>query len=142
MKRQEKFLRNMQTARQWNRNTRVHSTMVSGTNVVNLSRENQERYEGKVIEITARVLKPKSFPSKFFMPGRMAMTCCADDIAYIGVMCKSDFVDKLELRQWITVTAKVEKEYVKQYQGEGPVLYPVSIEPGKKPEGDDLVYFN
>lgn len=59
--------------------------MVSGTNVVNLSRENQERYEGKVIEITARVLKPKSFPSKFFMPGRMAMTCCADDTSFWGV---------------------------------------------------------
>ena len=38
--------------------------------------ENPARYRGKVIEITAKVLKPSGFPSKVFLPGRMAMTCC------------------------------------------------------------------
>ena len=104
--------------------------------------ENTDKYVGKTVKFLGIVYKDKKLAKGMFAAGRFAMTCCADDIAYIGVMCKSDFVDKLELRQWITVTAKVEKEYVKQYQGEGPVLYPVSIEPGKKPEGDDLVYFN
>ena len=41
--------------------------------------ENPDRYRGKIVEYTARVLKPRSFPSKLFFPGRMAMTCCADD---------------------------------------------------------------
>ena len=63
-------------------------------------------------------------------------------LAYIGVMCKSDLVDKLELRQWITVTAKVEKEYVKQYQGEGPVLYRINSNRVRSRQGHDLVYFN
>ena len=104
--------------------------------------ENTDKYVGKTVKFLGIVYKDKKLAKGMFAAGRFAMTCCADVIAYIGVMCNSDFVVKLELRQWITVTAKVEKEYVKQYQGEGPVLYPVSIEPGKKPEGDDLVYFN
>ena len=31
--------------------------------------ENPARYRGKVIEITAKVLKPSGFPSKMFLPG-------------------------------------------------------------------------
>ena len=44
--------------------------------------ENPDRYKGKTVEFTAKVLKPRSFPSKVFLPGRMAMTCCADDKRY------------------------------------------------------------
>ncbi len=47
--------------------------------------ENPDRYKGKVIEFTAKVLKPKGFPSKVFLPGRMAMTCCADDTTFLGI---------------------------------------------------------
>ncbi|MCM1088991.1 MAG: hypothetical protein NC419_12610, partial [Muribaculaceae bacterium] len=34
------------------------------------------RYEGKTVQFTAMVLKPKNFPKGYFVPGRMAMTCC------------------------------------------------------------------
>ena len=104
--------------------------------------ENPDKYVGKTVKFLGIVYKDKSLAKGMFAAGRFAMTCCADDIAYIGVMVKSDICDQLELRQWITITAKVEKEFVKQYQGEGPVLYPQSVEPASKPEGDDLVYFN
>ena len=103
--------------------------------------ENVDRYVGKTVKFLGTVYKDRKLGKNAFAAGRFAMTCCADDIAYIGVVCKSEMAENLELRQWIHVTAKVEKEMVKQYRGEGPVLYPIEITPGEKPE-DDIVYFN
>ncbi|MDE5599236.1 MAG: GTPase, partial [Lachnospiraceae bacterium] len=48
------------------------------------------RYEGKTIQFTAMVLVPKSFPKGYFVPGRMAMTCCAEDMAFLGFACEYD----------------------------------------------------
>ena len=63
--------------------------------------ENPDRYDKKVIEFTAKVLKPKAFPSKVFLPGRMAMTCCADDTTFLGYVCKSAYAPKLKAGQWV-----------------------------------------
>lgn len=103
--------------------------------------ENVDKYVGKTVKFRATVYKDKKLGRQTFAAGRFAMTCCADDIAYIGVICKSPMADKLALRDWIMVTARVEKELVKQYQGDGPVLYPTEITPAEKPE-EDIVYFN
>lgn len=103
--------------------------------------ENVDRYVGKTVKFKGTVYKDKKLGKQAFAAGRFAMTCCADDIAYIGVICKSEMAENLALRDWIMVTAKVEKEMVKQYQGEGPVLYPTEITPAEKPE-EDIVYFN
>ena len=39
-----------------------------------------ERYEGKDVVIKGMVFRSENFEDDFFVPGRMAMTCCADDI--------------------------------------------------------------
>ena len=102
--------------------------------------ENPDRYKGKTVEFTAKVLKPRSFPSKVFLPGRMAMTCCADDTTFLGYVCRSSYAPKLKAGQWITVRAKVRYANVSVYQGEGPVLEAENIEPAESIE--ELVYFN
>lgn len=102
--------------------------------------ENQDKYRGKTVEYTARVLKPKSFPSKLFFPGRMAMTCCADDTTFLGYVCKSAYAPKLKPGQWVTIRAKIRYENLAMYHGSGPVLEAEYIE-----EADaipELVYFN
>lgn len=102
--------------------------------------ENQDKYCGKTVEYTARVLKPKSFPSKLFFPGRMAMTCCADDTTFLGYICKSAYAPKLKAGQWVTIRAKIRYENLAMYHGSGPVLEAEHIE-----EADaipELVYFN
>lgn len=103
--------------------------------------ENVGKYVGKTVKFKATVYKDKKLGKQAFAAGRFAMTCCADDIAYIGVICKSPMAENLALRDWIMVTAKVEKELVKQYQGDGPVLYPIEITPAEQPT-EDIVYFN
>ena len=102
--------------------------------------ENQEKYRGKTVEYTVRVLKPKSFPSKLFFPGRMAMTCCADDTTFLGYICKSAYAPKLKAGQWVKIRAKVRYENLAMYHGSGPVLEAEYIETDDAIP--DLVYFN
>ena len=102
--------------------------------------ENPDRYKGKTVEFTARVLKPKGFPSKVFMPGRMAMTCCEDDTTFLGYICKSPYAPKLKPGQWVTVRAKINFARVSIYRGVGPVLEAEYIDMADPIE--ELVYFN
>mgnify|MGYP000438199155 CR=1 FL=1 len=102
--------------------------------------ENPDRYKGKVVEFTAKVLKPKSFPSKVFLPGRMAMTCCADDTSFLGYVCRSPYAPKLKPGDWVKVRARVRFANLSVYRGEGPVLEAENVEPAGPIE--ELVYFN
>lgn len=105
------------------------------------SLDNLERYIGKTIQFTAMVLKPKEFPKGYFVPGRMAMTCCAEDMAFLGFACEYAQTDKLTDKQWVKVTAKIAKEYFADYGGEGPVLKAISVEQTKAPR-DEIISFN
>lgn len=105
------------------------------------SLDNLDRYVGKTICFTAMVLVPEEFPKGYFIPGRMAMTCCADDMAFIGFACEYEDADKLKDKQWVKVTAKVAKEYFVEYQGEGPVLKAISVENATKPK-EEVISFN
>lgn len=98
------------------------------------SLDNLDRYIGKTIQFTGMVVKPKGFPKGYFVPGRMAMTCCAEDMAFLGFACEYDKADTLAEKQWVRVTAKVVKEYFADYEGEGPVLKAVSVEQTRAPK--------
>lgn len=100
--------------------------------------DNLDRYIGKKITFVAMVLKPENSGNEFFVPGRMAMTCCADDMAFLGYACKYDKSGELENKDWVQVTATVHREFWKEYNGEGPVLHAVSVKPAKKPKEEIL----
>lgn len=94
--------------------------------------ENEERYKGKVFEFTAMALKAPEFPKNYFVPGRMAMTCCADDMTFLGFVCKAREARHLETGNWVKVRAKMAYEYWTDYDGIGPVLYGESVEPAEE----------
>ena len=107
--------------------------------------ERPEIYDGKTIEMTARVFKSLRMPKGTFVPGRHAMTCCADDIQFIGCIChtnhaKSTTIKSIKNKMWIHLTAEIKKEFNEAYQEEGPVLYARRIEAAEQPE-EELVYF-
>ena len=87
-----------------------------------------ERYRGKTVEFTAMVLKTPDFPKNYFVPGRMAMTCCEADMTFLGFMCKARNARLLETKEWVKVRARVEYEYSPEYEGEGPMLYAEYVE--------------
>ena len=78
-------------------------------------------------------MKPPEYPKDHFIPGRMAMTCCAEDMAFLGFVCVYKGAESLKEQDWIKVTAKVEKEYWADYGGEGPVLHASSVIKTKAP---------
>ena len=102
--------------------------------------ENPDRYKGKVVEFVAKVMKPRAFPSKVFLPGRTAMSCCADDTSFLGYVCRSPYAPKLKPGDWVKVRAKVSFKNLSVYRGEGPVLDAENIEPAEPIE--EMVYFN
>ena len=107
--------------------------------------ERPEVYEGKTVIMKAKVFKSMRLPKGCFVPGRHAMTCCADDIQFIGYLChtnhaKSSTLKALKNEMWITLTAEVKIEYNKEYGEKGPVLYAKRVEAAEKPE-EELVYF-
>lgn len=103
--------------------------------------DHPERYTGKTLEFLAMVLKPEGFPEGYFVPGRMAMTCCAEDIAFLGYACAYEGVGALTQKAWVKVKASVTKEYFEDYQGEGPVLHAVSVEKASAPK-NEVISFN
>lgn len=88
-----------------------------------------DRYRGKVVEFTGMVLKSPEFPKNYFVPGRMAMTCCEADMTFLGFVCKAREARHLETRQWVRVQARIEYEEWQDYGGVGPVLHALSVKP-------------
>lgn len=105
------------------------------------SMDHLERYEGKTIEFLAMVLKPDGFQKGYFVPGRMAMTCCADDMAFLGYACEYKGADSLVQKEWVKVTAVIKKEYWEDYGGEGPVLHATCVEKARAPK-NEIISFN
>lgn len=103
--------------------------------------DNPDKYVGKKIVFKAMVHKPKEYKINEFVPGRFAMTCCAEDIAFIGFKCYFDAAKHLRDRQWVTVTGTIDKEYYPEFEGDGPVIRALKVEPAK-PAEEELVYFN
>ncbi len=103
--------------------------------------ENPKKYEGKTIKFLALVYRPDKMGKKpVFIPGRFAMTCCVQDIQFIGLKCKYDKAETIPHKSWVWVTATIRVEFAKEYRTKGPVLYAVEVEPATAPP-DELVYF-
>ncbi len=104
------------------------------------SMDNPDRYENKTLEFLAMVLKPDEFPKGYFVPGRMAMTCCAEDMTFLGYACEYAKTDSLQHGEWVKVRAVYKKEYFENYGGEGPVLHAISIEKAKAPKNEVISF--
>lgn len=84
--------------------------------------EHPERYIGKTISFKAQAMTGMRLPKGTFVPGRNAMTCCADDIRFFGFLCKYDKSRSLKKGEWVNVTAAIQWEDAPVYDGEGVVL--------------------
>ena len=86
--------------------------------------EEMDNYEGKTVQVKGMVARDAKLPKTAVILGRHIMTCCADDIAYSGLVCNFSAPSNLKTRDWIKVTAKIKLESHPLYGGRrGPVLY-------------------
>ncbi|MBQ2775981.1 MAG: GTPase [Peptococcaceae bacterium] len=95
--------------------------------------ERMDRYQGKTVEFLAMIMHQEGFPQGWLIPGRVAMVCCEEDIAFLGFPCKWEGAPLAD-GQWVKMTVVMKEEYWFEYEGEGPVLYGISAEPAKAPE--------
>lgn len=90
--------------------------------------EEPEKYDGKTVTFKGQVALLRREKENMFAPGRFVMTCCADDIQFLGIPCKYNDVKALIPRQWVMVTAKISAEKHFLYKGElGPVLTAIAV---------------
>ena len=102
--------------------------------------DHPDKYKDKTLSFKAIVYHPDEFPADWFVPGRFAMTCCVDDITFIGFKCHCNEISKYNTRDWINITAKAKVEFAPEYEGKGVVLEAISVEPAEKSK-EELVYF-
>lgn len=108
--------------------------------------DDPKKYNGKTVKFLAQVCQTSRAGKDSFVPGRFAMTCCVQDIQFVGFPCKYEAYKTLKQRDWITLTAKVAIKFHPIYKGQtpdstGPVLTAVAVEPAEKPV-EDVVMFS
>lgn len=99
--------------------------------------EEPEKYHNKTVCFKGQVAMLRRDRDNMFAPGRFVMTCCVDDIQFLGVPCKYSQAGKLAPRSWVTVTAKISAEKHQLYRGQlGPVLTAVAVEEAQPAQPD------
>ena len=103
--------------------------------------EEPVKYKGKTVRFKAQVAMLRREKNGMFAPGRFVMTCCVDDIQFLGVPCHYSASASLEPRSWVMVEATIDAQKHPLYQGElGPVLTAVKVTKDVAP-GEDYVTF-
>jgi len=102
--------------------------------------EHPDRYDGKILRMTAKAYRIKDLPANCYVLGREAMTCCANDIGGIGFICTFKGSKPAE-NQWLDFTVKAQKGYSMLHDREAIILIEQKVSAGKAPK-EDLVYFN
>lgn len=69
--------------------------------------DHPDRYDGKTVRLVGQPFPEGGLPSGYYLFGRYAMTCCANDIAKIGWVCQGTV--KPSTRSYIRLTARCRK---------------------------------
>ena len=102
--------------------------------------EHPERYEGKTVHAKTVVCHLPQYPGEVIL-GRFAMTCCVEDITFLGLVARGEGFDAYANRAWADVTGVVHLEDHKAYQGQdGPVLHVTALSPAEKPKEEVLTF--
>lgn len=102
--------------------------------------EHPEHYRGKSIRFLAQVYKGRKLGEHAIVPGRFVMTCCEEDIRFLGYLCKCEQPVPFKKRDWVMVKVRFETEYMERYGEESPVLYLEDIVPAARPENDVVTF--
>ena len=99
-----------------------------------------DRWNGKQVRMKLIMCHSKKYPG-VHCPGRFVMTCCENDIQFVGVVAKGKDLKAYKNRDWVEVTATVRKEHIEAYEGDGPVLYVDKITTCAKPAQEVVTFY-
>ena len=84
-------------------------------------------------------MKSSNFPKNYFVPGRMAMTCCEADMTFLGFMCKWKDAEKYKTKEWVKVQRLSRRRIPERLPRRRTCLYAENVE--KAAEIKDIVQF-
>ena len=99
-----------------------------------------EKYEGKSIKMRGIVGTNPKYPKNIFAFGRNAMTCCEDDISFLGLLCQTKKPMKLEDKKWVEIEGIFSRKFIEQQQRYIPFIAVNNCKMIEKLE-EDLIYF-
>lgn len=103
--------------------------------------ENPAIYENKTIKIKGKFIGKDKLLKNGFVLGRQAMVCCAEDMQLLGLVCISQYADKLIKDEWLIVEGTIGLEYDETVQNNIPILYIDKLE-GTTPLKNEYVTFD
>ena len=103
--------------------------------------EETDKYDGKVVKFKGIVARDLKLGKDALVIGRHVMTCCADDIAYSGLVCKFKSNVAYKTRDWINVQGRIKIEKNKLYGRPGPVIYAESSAYTDKPTQEVATFY-
>lgn len=101
--------------------------------------ESKDRYNGREVEFDCMAVFSRSLPPKSFVAGRMAMTCCADDIQLIGHLCAYKGDLHLKNKSWIRLRAVIHYMKFRGSEEEQIILDAINITEIAPPSEDDAL---
>ncbi len=87
------------------------------------STNDPDKYNGKKVRFKAMAHRPSNYGKNEFVTGRFIMTCCEADIEFYGMKCVYKGASNIKDRDFVIVEGVLKKEYYKEFEGYGPVLY-------------------
>lgn len=96
--------------------------------------DNIQRYIGKTVDYIGQTVKPDYFRKDYFSVGNMVITCCEDDMQFLGFVCHYDGAESLQEGGYVKVRGQVRVEYAPEYEQQGPVIYLNQVIPVSPPE--------
>lgn len=102
--------------------------------------ESPEKYEGKSIKMKGFAYTNPKYPKNIFAFGRNAMTCCEDDISFLGLLCQVDKPIVLNGKEWIELEGVIHNKFIEAEEKEIPFVSIKNYKLVDKIE-EDLIYF-
>ena len=103
--------------------------------------EDLEKYNGKTVKFKGLIARDPELGSHEVIIGRHVMTCCADDIAFGGLVCIFKKDSTLKTGDWVLLNARIKVENHPMYNRMGPVLYAQSTAFAVKPNPELATFY-
>ena len=101
--------------------------------------DHPQRYEGKTIHAKLVMMRSSKYPDTC-CPGRFAMVCCANDVAFLGLVARGMGLEAFKNKQWLDATFRISIHEHPAYEGPGPFMDILEAHPCTKAEPELLTY--
>lgn len=101
--------------------------------------DHPDRYAGRTLHARLLMMRSSKY-SGVCCPGRFAMVCCAEDVAFLGLLARGQALEQYKNKDWLEATFRMTVEEHPAYGGKGPVMNILTARPSGKADPEILTY--